>query len=63
MSRMTEPHVAMTAKQQSFVSTNITIVVIHSIQNCRNVVVNYVLHPYDIIMERYAYKKTQDGNG
>ena len=57
MSRMTEPHVAMTAKQLSFISTNITIVVIHSIQNCRYVVVNYVSHPYDIIMERYAYKQ------
>ena len=57
MSRMTEPHVAMPAKQQSFVSTNITIIVIHPVQNCRNMVVNYVLHPHDIIMERYAYKK------
>ena len=58
MSRMTEPHVAMPAKQQSFVSTNITIIVIHPVQNCRNMVVNYVLHPHDIIMERYAYKNT-----
>ena len=38
-------------------STNITIVIIHSIQNCRNMLVNYVLHSHDIIMERYAYKK------
>ena len=57
MSRMAEPHVAMTAKQQSFMSTNITIVVIHSIQNCRNMLVTYVLRSHDIIMERYAYKK------
>ena len=57
MSRMTEPHVAMTAKQQSFIYTNITVVVIHSVRNCRNMVVNYVLHPYDIIMEQYAYEK------
>ena len=57
MSRMTESHVAMTAKKQSFISTNITIVVIQSIQNCRNMLVNYVLHSHDIIMERYAYKK------
>ena len=38
-------------------STNITIVVIHSVQNCRNMLVNYVLHSHDIILERYAYKK------
>ena len=57
MSRMTESHVAMTAKQQSFISTNITIVVIHSIQNCRNMLVKYVLHSHDIIKERYVYKK------
>ena len=56
MSRMTESHVAMTGKQQSFISTNITTVVIHSIQNCRNMLVNYVLHSQDIITERYAYK-------
>ena len=56
MSRMTEPHVAMTAKQQSFISTNITIVVIHYIQNCRIMLVSYVLHSHDIIMEWYAYK-------
>ena len=57
ISRMTEPHVAMTAKQQSFISTNITMVVIHSVQNYRHMVINYVLHPYDIIRERYANEK------
>ena len=26
-------------------------------------VINYALHPYGIIMERYAFDKTQDENG
>ena len=40
-----------------YISTNITIAVKHSVQHCRYIEVIYVLHPYDIIMERYAYKK------
>ena len=54
MSRMTD---TCGHDSQSFIPTNITIAVIHSVQNCRNMVVNYVLHPYDIIVERYAYEK------
>ena len=59
---MAEPHVTMTVKQQSFISTNITIVVIHSVQNGRNMLLNYILHPYDMIIERSAYEKKHDEN-
>ena len=57
MPRMTESHLAMTSKQQSFISTNITIVFIHSVQNCRNMIINYVLHPYDMLTKNAEWKR------